>query len=210
MEAVMSTFTRVLVGVLLAASIAKPSAASVPLANFSGSGFVTFADAGSPVSVGAPVRVRGSIFFGDGSDPNGPAALPNGFTGTVVLDRDFLYDGLQAFRFDVFGGSAGVDTTTDFFAYAFASATLVDGRLTGLSLFVDEDQDVSELTTSTFRRAFGFHESGPVWGGVWVLRSSIPESATWAMLLIGFAGVGAAIRRRRRALQTSESRLSVA
>jgi hypothetical protein len=29
--------------------------------------------------------------------------------------------------------------------------------------------------------------------------SGVPEPATWAMMLIGFAGVGAALRRRARA-----------
>jgi hypothetical protein len=34
--------------------------------------------------------------------------------------------------------------------------------------------------------------------GVWTVTTSVPEPSTWAMLLVGFGGLGAAMRSRRR------------
>jgi hypothetical protein len=207
---------RLLLGLCSAALIAGGSASahasSITRINFTGHGVVTFITVResdgivftppATMHVGDPVIVGGSIWFGDGTNPDSPLVVPIGFTGAVTLDPNAIVDGLQAFRFDVAGGATGVNTLTEVVPLPFASVTLVNGRLTGLSLTADEDGEVVNLETSSFRHAFGIQQEGTTWGGTWQLNVPVPEPAAWAMMLTGFVGIGAILRRRRRAEAT--------
>jgi PEP-CTERM motif-containing protein len=54
---------------------------------------------------------------------------------------------------------------------------------------------------ATYRFLYTFNAGsggGTVSGNASFLQSPVPEPATWAMMLIGFGGMGVAMRRRRR------------
>jgi hypothetical protein len=169
--------------------------AAITQLQFSGSGHIVSADNG--LGIGDPATVSGSIHFPNGSDPDGPPAVANGFTGTIVLDGNALADKTEAFNFQVASShhGLGVNTLTSFYAYMSGQATLVGGKLTGLYLSVDGDPDVSTLGTTTF----GYDFEGQSFGGNWrlSLASDTPEPAAWALMLTGFGVVGAAARRAR-------------
>ena len=56
------------------------------------------------------------------------------------------------------------------------------------------------LTGSTFSQAAGINDAGQVVGFSDVVANRVPEPSTWAMMLIGFAGLGyAGYRQSKRA-----------
>jgi hypothetical protein len=175
-------------------------AATITALSFEGAGAVTFAEARQepdsgitvpvPVKVGDPVAVTGTIFFAGGG-------IPANFTGTVGLDDAGVPNDIQAFQFNVDGGATSADSRFGV-PNPFAFATLVNGVLTDLALDADEDGENVDLSTSTFSTTFGEEEEGSTWGGTWRLMAPVPEPAAWAMMLLGLAGVGTSLRRRRR------------
>ena len=42
------------------------------------------------------------------------------------------------------------------------------------------------------------HDSSGSLGGTVTITAAVPEPATWGMMLLGFPGIGMALRRRRR------------
>jgi hypothetical protein len=42
------------------------------------------------------------------------------------------------------------------------------------------------------------HDSSGSLGGTVTITAAVPEPATWGMMLLGFAGIGVALRRSRR------------
>ena len=70
-----------------------------------------------------------------------------------------------------------------------AGTSGVNGSYTQFYLF-----DFQSPTTSLTLNTQGFSDG--------IIVSGIPEPATWAMMLLGFAAIGSAMRRRRSRLQT--------
>ena len=163
-----------------------PAAALIQTVAFHGVGRVTYVDSDpqfQPPTVGAPVIVTGSLDLG-------PASVADTFTGTVIFDEDLLFSRDQSFSWTVQGGRAGANSKG--FAYAGGIANFVAGRLTAVSIYNDYDSDIQSLTPTRWSVDYPYSESG--WGGTWAL--SVPEPASWALMIAGFGLVGIASRRK--------------
>ena len=60
---------------------------------------------------------------------------------------------------------------------------------------------------ATYRFLYTFNAGdggGTVSGNASFLQSSVPEPATWAMMLVGFGGIGMAMRRRRSSMTLAQ------
>jgi hypothetical protein len=181
---------------LLAGLVAAPVvAAPIDSVTFSGNGVITISNYALVPPVGSPVRVSGFVNFGD--DP-----LPQGFTGTVSLNN---LEGGRSFGYSIDGAGISEFASLPFPPPYFGGrVTLERGRLTSVSLFADNDGDLSDLLPTTWRGVTGFYAQDGIireWGGTWTL-SAVPEPMNWAMMIAGFALVGAALRHQRRAAAT--------
>jgi hypothetical protein len=178
----MNRFKRysLVVALLAGAANAVSAPASADVITFTGSG--TYADVAS-----GPETFSGSLVF-----DTTPGIITNanlitssrGTFDTVYLDQigavlNFLY---------LING-ATLQTSTEYFVlYLNTQATLVAGQSTtvfdggGLSRIQDIPSSLS---------------SGTSVQGTFV-APAVPELSTWAMLLIGFAGIGLAVYRRKR------------
>jgi PEP-CTERM motif len=118
-------------------------------------------------------------------------------------------------------GQAGFSTTVDPTLYTFSSATagglttldfslansLFTAPIAGLSYYGPADgspvQTFENVVTLRLSQSLSYSVAGgdsygdSRLGSVTVGTGAVPEPATWAMMLIGFAGLGAVARRRR-------------
>lgn len=90
------------------------------------------------------------------------------------------------------------------------SGSFLDAQPGGTVTFSSDFLDFSTLTASDFALSFSALSS-PFGSDSWTANSTgtfaaqlgaIPEPATWAMMIIGFGGVGAVARQRRRLTST--------
>lgn len=173
---------------------AAPAAAAIGTLTFSGTVLTINGAAVAPVAG----SVAGSITLSDGSEPGGPPATPDGFTGTVHFSDIFSDPGNATFSYGtpLFGGNF-----LDMNPYHDASVTLVNGRLTAFSLYTDGDGDTFTIGSGAFAHT-EFDEDGNVVGSQYgtyrldAAASGTPEPVTWALLVTGFGFVGSRLRRR--------------
>lgn len=178
---------KTLVAMALLLTAAVPASADIQSVGFLGRGRITFSDYALAPPVGTPVTVSGSVNFGD------LAPVDDRFSGTIPI-RNYGY--YQSYDFNVDGSGIYGDQSG---AYGGGSVTLQHGRVTAVSLYADYDGSIYQLGQSDFYGYTGFHSpSGEIfhWGGTWTM---VPEPQSWALLVAGFACVGSAMRRRRRA-----------
>jgi hypothetical protein len=156
----------------------------------------TFTLSGNITGGGSPGYTSGTYAFVttyDGADtPTGGPNAPQAFSNPASPE-EFFYSSLApstSMTLDLFGTPSGdhvipLVTNGNFdgpgFSFAFAS-TMCTGVATC-------DQALVGLTP-------GSSIFGPVTISVSV--TTVPEPATWAMMLVGFGGLGAAMRARRR------------
>lgn len=166
-------------------------------------GYTTYANNGATISV-APGDVITFYFLGSESgfsdtfSTNG--ATPTTLTETSSFENHFGSPVLIGTDTFTAGGSlAGLlNFTTDGLLQGGQNATVGDA---GFGIFLGPN-DVSGETVNQFY--LGYDDS-PVTGDdnhddfvVWAVISALPEPSTWAMMLMGFAGVGLAVRRQRK------------
>lgn len=125
------------------------------------------------------VELRDLSLFPDPSDPSAPFLRDPTKVGNV--EADFAYgDALDSWN--------GLTVATD---PALPTGSIVGYGVGALNFSVKFGSDFSALSTTDYgvdltgARPFG---SGP----------GVPEPATWAILCLGFAGIGGALRRYRR------------
>lgn len=119
----------------------------------------------------------------------------NGLPGTLQSTQTFAA-GTYTLTFDLGGNARGdIAKTTDFSLGNFSnSLTLNSGDALGLRTYT--------FTTTGGQLVFsdlagGNGNIGNILDNV-SLASAVPEPATWAMLLLGFGGIGVMLRGRRR------------
>jgi hypothetical protein len=199
---------------LLAAAIVTgaatdASATHIKSITFAGHGVVTFAipppggwPSGPPVVVGTPVSVSGMVWFGNGQGRGAPPPVPVDFTGVAPLTPDALHYRSQRFAFSVDGGATGWDTFRQTYL-SWGSVTFANGVPTTFALGNNDDPTISRLSPTGFETATGYdYDDAASWGGSWAIDTmsvsgGVPEPAAWALMILGFGGLGAAMRRRR-------------
>jgi hypothetical protein len=142
-----------------------------------------------------PINFNAYIYAWNGSQATGSALYSSGvqsFTGSASpTEYAFntgnlsLTSGSQyvAFLFASSGGLAGMPFPT---GDAYSGGTFV---------FNNAGSDFSSLTTT----GWSTFSNNDVWfKAAFNAGSAVPEPATWAMMLVGFAGMGAAMRRDRK------------
>lgn len=190
-----------LVGTCLATAAALPASGAITDIHLEGPAVVTYAVADLdqnifPPLVGTQFRMVVDLHLGTATgDPDieYPAAPPDGFTGRYSVSQDMLY-----YQYSVFNWLA---TTLDSaFAYGGGEFDFVSGRLVDFSLYYVGDPDGHGLSMTSFSEDWGYY-SDSRWGGSWLATvnstDTIPEPATWGLMISGFAMTGAAMRRRR-------------
>jgi hypothetical protein len=154
--------------------------------------------ANAAITIGATGTTSGTISVGNVDSP-----VPNRLT------------------FDTIGASAGTVTSFFDFSESFPSTgvfalTTTDGTLTlaqlltngGSTLVAQVTGTGNALTLNTglltagqtyrFTYTGNLAVAGNISGNATFTAAAVPEPATWAMMLVGFGGIGFAMRRRRR------------
>jgi len=173
------------------------------------------AAAASLIAVGAAHATTVDFAYDEGGSPMATGSFTYATGDTGVLD----YADLSAFSVTVAGQTyslANVDTLTDYVWFAYDTATnSFDSTLNGCGFAGCNFQESLGAINSAGTYGFFFnpapsgsyHEyvSSTIgnFDSVVLTVQAVPEPATWAMLLLGFFGLGAAIRGRRRVLATA-------
>lgn len=194
-------------------TIAKAAITDV---SFIGHGIVTYNVSGTylgdpnyraNIAVGDGVTVTGALHFGSHVVESGSIApIPNYFTGTAYFDTDALFDGQQSFDFSVRG-----PVGTDGFSfssmspprggpYKSGSVSFVNGRLVSFALSADDDGFSGDLSNNRFDNYRGYEDAASFGGSVVIdsASTSVPEPATWPLMVVGLGTTGFTLRRRGR------------
>jgi hypothetical protein len=111
---------------------------------------------------------------------------------------DFMNDQTGSYTFALITSTPGATVTLE---------QLLSGGGASIIQTVTGSSNSLTLTTgtlaagATFRFLYTFNAGaggGTVSGNASFMQSAVPEPATWAMMLVGFGGIGFAMRRRRR------------
>lgn len=143
---------------------------------------------------------KGSGLYLNGVDPDNYPAYYNWGSGDVMLYRS---GGTTTFTFDAPVHSVGLDLMTvvgfgrdvevEIGGFKQVVSTANFGTRTFFGLTSDAGFSTFKITS---RSALGLFDNLSFGG----LSSAVPEPSTWAMLITGFGGVGAMMRRSRRRL----------
>jgi hypothetical protein len=110
---------------------------------------------------------------------------------------DFKNDQTGSYIFDL--TSSTRDATITLEQVLSDGATVVVDEVHGTGRFLELDSSVL-LADTTYRFTYTFNTpdgGGTVSGNASFYTAAVPEPATWAMMLLGFGGIGFAMRRRR-------------
>lgn len=162
------------------------------------------------------------VFTLSGLDDTDSITVSNGDTidATITLDQPFTVPGSQQLTSYVLGltgpgfpsGSTGTSGTTNFYlagnfvnggsagtstAEQIASSVAFDPPNNGALTFdtVTSDFTITQLSgPATLDNAIFYYT---------LFSSAVPETSTWAMMLVGFGGLGAVMRSRRKQALTA-------
>jgi hypothetical protein len=171
-----------IIAVVVAAAVSQATPASAAAIDFSGSATAT-----AIVGVNAACPVFQGLASGAGTSSFGNftyshTACTTGATGPVT--GTYIIDfGIDRFSGDFAGTSAATATMGLFdllFTYNITDGT---GRFAGGSGSFNQVGNVDVRGGPPSRLSLNF--------------TAVPEPATWAMMLIGFAGIGLTVRRRQ-------------
>ncbi len=211
----MGIFRQMMVGAAASAALvsAAPAAAQVTIEGALTDISVHDVDPGlvitaSPIAI--PVFSLSSI--GEFQDH---AVMTIGTNETALnFEDDFAaYDISASFSFLSPTGATGspvTGSTAGLFTLNFLSPCFWDGcgKVEWGAPSVFSFGDGGQFSVELFDATFGTPGTATVIGRFTLISNSVPEPATWAMLLIGFGTIGASLRARR--ARSAERRLRVA
>jgi opacity protein-like surface antigen len=126
-------------------------------------------------------------------------AATDGFLNGLTISAT---DGsaFEFIEFNLFGGTGTGDVTiigTDQngLAQPFTFSNL---NLSGENFFFASTDELQTIRSISFANANGFTDLRQVRVGLTSMAGAVPEPGTWAMMLLGFAGIGGAVRRARK------------
>lgn len=169
------------------------------------------ADFDGPLAPGFTLTGTGSILTGNTAAGAAPATSPSTADGTQFLSvqsgAQSVFTGPALSRISFYIGSLDTYNTISFtgpggFAQSFTGSQLnaatvafdeANGNQVGLNTngryTFAFDQGVTGITLDSTANSFEVSNIGGV--------AAVPEAATWALMLVGFGGAGAMLRRRR-------------
>jgi hypothetical protein len=161
------------------------------------------------LAVAAPASAAQYLFQFSGTNLFGPPAQTMGSGVFTTSDVATQVGGQTAFAITgitgTVNGSNIVAPTGSYGNYFTTGPAFLDG--TGLRFFTAAGTDVRVFfqdTVSQYRvNTFSPGATGFVTATSSALAGAVPEPATWAMMLVGFGGLGAMLRRRRPTLATA-------
>ena len=190
------------IGLSLALASAPASAAVLLSENFT-SGFGAFTATGQAVisngnayvpccgTTGSAANMANNfVSFGSGNQPSGLISAPIGLVTGTLYTLTFDYRALGGGAEPLF---AIINGTTYSFS-AVADNNLDNPYQSALVTFLA----AGPSTTLQFQSA-GIDNVDAIVDNV-LLTGAVPEPGTWAMMLLGFGGIGMAMRRRRQPL----------
>jgi hypothetical protein len=152
---------------------------------------------------GVAYRLTQGVSFGGNFAPNEPLLYNGAAYGSNAGDLIFTFDT------PVFG--VGANFMSNFYGNFVARLTLNDGSFfdvngvstgagDGSAAFVGAKNAVANITSVTFHQQAGTGGNDFAIDSLDLLTAggAVPEPATWALLILGFAGIGAAMRVQRR------------
>ena len=151
------------------------------------SGFTQFGSTGfDGVAAGGGTSGSAGAFFGSVGSVSGiTQSLVTVAGASYLISFDLSNDGGTPNFFDVDFGSSQLFTATDSGSFGFTTYSTT-AIATGASTIL----------------SFGFQQNPAFFHldnvSVSAVNGAVPEPGTWAMMLVGFAGAGVALRRRRR------------
>jgi hypothetical protein len=117
----------------------------------------------------------------------GPLSLYTGFTGPTSFGS-----GSQTFASSGSGDKVGINGTSDFLGVP--SGYVSGSALSDTSTYANKTFSSLGVTPGTYEWTWG---TGTNQNFTLVIGSAVPEPSTWAMLLLGFAGLGFMAYRRK-------------
>ena len=202
-----------LAALLLAASAVPSAAATLDIEVFDNG---TLIDSVSSVSGAATATSSDATFSNITVAAQGVPILPRADLSSVTLDATAAstFTGAHTLTVDVFqSGISGVGGTRSTFTVnglvndpgPTTESTFADGALLASHTFPVGLLDGSvgpfsatagPFTTDEIQYSIAFTAADQSFGGSAQLTTNVPEPSTWAMLMIGFAGLMFAARRR--------------
>jgi len=159
-------------------------------------------------TTGAPADAAYVFDLTNGSTPFSPvitarySADYGAHTGTQAVDDSFVFtipqDGLGSGNFSTsFTVNSNKFTLTDilFNGQSYFSQVTIGSH--GYSLSIDDPLPIQANIQNTLEIIGSVEGINGYSGNLTFAAGSVPEASTWAMLVLGFGAVGAAVRRRR-------------
>jgi type VI secretion system secreted protein VgrG len=150
-------------------------------------------------------QLTGTLTLNFTGDPDGAFIFEIGSTLTTASASNVVVEGggsKSGVYWDV-GSSATLGTTTDFAGniLALQSITMTTGSeiSCGRAIALNAAVTMDSNTVSNNCGAGDFGSLGYSGGPAATARGGVPEPSTWALMLVGFGGLGAALRSRHRA-----------
>jgi hypothetical protein len=174
-------------------SLLCAAAASLSLASPASAAQYMFSFTGTSLFGGGPLNAAGTLTTSDVSSVN-PL---NGYTVQTITGISGTFNG------SAITGLANVTGSNNLFY--LTGPFFVDGNGLGFSTAAGAAVNLFVTNGTSYRVNAGGLNTGLVTASASPLAAAVPEPATWALMLLGFGGIGIAMRRRRTASISAET-----